>query len=357
MSPVRAVACACLVASLVGLAPTQASADEPTRADVDDARRALASDAALTLRPEPALRALAERAARVLAARTGVPVTVGEPPPAALLEAVPAGHVAIALRTDAGSAGELDLVLAARESTFFDGRLRLAGRHGAPEARAIAIAIEALRETALATELPRSRPASVSGHAVRVRHRVRLRADGFPWSRYGADRLPLAKPTIYLRALVGLSTARSAMLLGPGTGLGLCISRHCVVLEGDLPLLPEERSNATYRVRYRFLNFSARFQYRPFQFGPVVPGVSFGLVTRIGTASLVGTDRSQTVTDIGLRTTLEAALRLDRRFEIVLEGGVDLALSRARFINRAGDVLVLEDRWTPWLITGLRLRP
>ncbi len=189
------------------------------------------------------------------------------------------------------------------------------------------------------------------------RHRVRLRPDGFPWSRYGADRLPFAKPTIYLRALLGLSTVRSAFLIGPGTGLGLCISRHCVVLEGDLPLLPEERSNATYRVRYRFLNFSARFQFRPFQFGSFVPGISFGLVTRIGTASLVGTDRSQTVTDIGLRATLEAAFRLDRRFEIVLEGGVDYAISRAQFINRLGDVLVLEDRWTPWIITGLRLRP
>lgn len=339
------------------LGPLRASADEPRLAEPAEARHALASDAALTLRPEPALRALAVRAARVLTTRTGVPVAVGGPPPSALAEAVPAGHVAIVTRVDGASPGELGVVLAGREATFFDGQLRIGPHRGVAEARALAIAIESLRDTALATALPTSPPAAVAGQTVRTRHRVRLRPDGFPWSRYGADRLPFAKPTIYLRALLGLSTARSAFLIGPGTGLGLCISRHCVVLEGDLPLLPEERANATYRVRYRFLNFSARFQFRPFQFGFFVPGVSFGLVTRIGTASLVGTDRSQTVTDIGLRATLEAAFRLDRRFEIVLEGGVDYAISRAQFINRAGDVLVLEDRWTPWVITGLRLRP
>jgi hypothetical protein len=357
VSALRAAVWAWLVASLVGLAPARAFADDPHGPDASEARRALSAGSSLTLRPEPALRSLAERAARVLATRTGVIVAVGEPPPSALLEAVPEGHVAIAMRADAEPPGELSVVLAGREATFFDGRLRVSARPGASDARSLAIAIEALRDVALATVLPSQPPQSATGATVRTRHRVRLRPDGFPWSRYGADRLPLAKPTIYLRALLGLSTARSTWLIGPGTGLGLCISRHCVVLEGDLPLLPEERANAAYRVRYRFLNFSVRFQYRPFQFGPFVPGLSFGVMTRIGTASLVGTDRSQTVTDIGLRATLEAALRLDRRFEVVLEGGVDLALSRARFINRAGDVLALEDQWTPWIVTGLRLRP
>lgn len=353
----RAAACVFLAVSLGVLAPARVLADEPTRVEGNDGRRALASDAPLTLRPEPALRALALRAALVLATRTGVAVEVGAPPPSALIEAVPAGHVAIALSVQGESPGELSVVLAGREATFFEGQLRIGRQRGVAEARALAIAIESLRETALTTVLPAAGAEPALGAAIRTRHRVRLRPDGFPWARYGADRLPLAKPTIYLRALLGISTARSVLLIGPGTGLGLCISRHCVVLEGDLPLIPEERANATYRIRYRFLNFSARFQFRPFQFGFFVPGLSFGLVTRIGTASLIGTDRSQTVTDIGLRATLEAAFRLDRRFEVVLEGGLDLAISRAQFVNRTGDVLVLEDRWTPWLITGLRLRP
>jgi len=357
VSAVRAVTCVCFFASLLGLAPLHASADEPTTRAPSEPRHALSHDAAITLRPEAALRPLALRAARVLATRTGVAVDVGEPPPEALIEAIPNGHVAIAMSTDAASPGVVRVVLAGREATFFDGQLRIGERRGSAEARALAIAVESLRDAALTTELPSTPPATAAGAVVRVRRQVRLRSDGFPWSRYGADRLPFAKPTIYLRALLGLSTARSTFLIGPGTGLGLCISRHCVVIEGDLPLIPEERANDRYRVRYRFLNFSARFQFRPFQFGAFTPGLSFGFVTRIGTASLVGTDRSQTVTNMGLRATFEAALRIDRRFEVVIEAGVDLALSRAQFINRAGDVLVLEDRWTPWAITGLRLRP
>ena len=344
-----------MVAGLLGLAPAHASADEP-HVTPRETHNALTGDVPVTLRPEPALREIARRAARVLATRTGVAVDVGDPPPAALITAVPMGHVAIAQSADVP--GDITLVFAGKEATYFEAVVRFGSRRGLDEARTLAIAIESLREAALATPLPSVPTQAETAPAVlRTRHRVRLRSDGFSWSHRGSDRLPLAKPTIYLRGLLGLSTARSTFLIGPGTGLGLCISRHCVVIEGDLPLIPEERSNERYRVRYRFLNFSARFQFRPFQFGPFVPGISFGLVTRIGTASLVGTGRSQTVTDAGLRMTIEAALRIDRRFEVVVEGGLDFAISRAQFVNRAGDTLVLEDRWTPWLITGLRLRP
>jgi len=184
--------------------------------------------------------------------------------------------------------------------------------------------------------------------------RPRPRA-GVPW-RHGPYLL-IARPTIYLRTLLGVSPVRGTLLVGFGTGLGLCVGGECVVLEADLPLLAEVRATAGWETRYRFVNFSTRFQARPWSFGDFTPGASFGLVTRIGTATLTETDTTRLATNLGVRGTLEIAWKFARRFELVLEAGVDLSLDRAKFIRTTGEVLLLEDRWTPWIVTSVRLRP
>jgi hypothetical protein len=335
----RALPAALLAASLLAAAPARA----------DDSRRALGGSDGLVLRPAPEWRRVALRAARVLAARSGVDVSVGAEPPG-LLHGVPATHVAIGPRERVGGSRSVTVVLAGREATVFEAEL------------AVALTVEALRAAALDASLPDA-PSEAGPRAQVTRWRLVSRPvaeGGTPWQLSGGAVLPVAKPTILLRILAGVSTVRGAPLVGPGVGLGLCVRDSCVVVEGDLPVLPEERANDRYTVAYRFLNIATRLQVRPVRLGPFLPGASLGFVTRVGTASLVapgGDRRTQTVTNLGVRATVELAVRIDRRFEVFAEGGLDLSLSRARFINRAGDELLLEDRWTPWLIAGARLRP
>jgi hypothetical protein len=168
---------------------------------------------------------------------------------------------------------------------------------------------------------------------------------------------PIARPTIYLRFVAGWSPVREDVLLGPGAGLGLCVSAQCVVLEADVSLSSSDTvASDGAVVQYRPVNIAVRGQFRPDSEHPFTPGGSIGFLTRVGVAAIEGTDDSQIVSNLGLRIGLELAYRFVERFEVVLEGGVDIALSRAQFVRFAESV-VLEDRWTPWLATTVRLRP
>ena len=170
---------------------------------------------------------------------------------------------------------------------------------------------------------------------------------------------PIARPTIYLRALVGFSTARDTVLVGPGVGVGLCIELSCLVLEGDLPLLPEERVSALDRaiVRYRPISLSMRFQIRPWRFGDFLPALTLGVLTRFGNAWIEETAASQTAAAFGLRGTLELAWIFAAPFELVLEPGIDFVSNPAKFVRPEGDVVLLEDVVTVWAVLGVRLRP
>ena len=100
--------------------------------------------ALLTLRPQPGLEGLAEEVAAVLELRTGQRVEVGDAPPPGVLEAVPAGHVAMALHE-----GAVLLVLGAPGGRSFDAAVELESQGGASAARAVALAAEDLRDTAV----------------------------------------------------------------------------------------------------------------------------------------------------------------------------------------------------------------
>jgi|GEM_PF-3928819 len=102
-------------------------------------------NARLTLRPAPGFEHLAVKVARVLTLRGNTTVEIGDPPP--LLEAVAAGQIAIAGGPTEGSA---HLVLGTGAGDSIDTTIVLAPE-GEDDARALALAIEALRDRAIET--------------------------------------------------------------------------------------------------------------------------------------------------------------------------------------------------------------
>lgn len=104
-------------------------------------------NARLTLRPAPGFEQLAVKVARVLALRGNSTVEIGDAPPAVLLEAVAAGQLAIASGPTEGSAY---LVLGTGSGDSLDTTIVLAP-DGEDDARALALAIEALRDRAIET--------------------------------------------------------------------------------------------------------------------------------------------------------------------------------------------------------------
>ena len=114
-------------------------------------------NARLTLRPAPGFEQLAVKVARVLTLRGNTTVEIGDAPPAALLEAVAAGQIAIAGGPTEGSA---HLVLGTGAGDSVDTTIVLAP-DGEDDARALALAIEALRDRAIETR-ERSEAVAVS---------------------------------------------------------------------------------------------------------------------------------------------------------------------------------------------------
>ena len=113
---------------------------------------ALAQDAtALVLRPVPELAPLADRVASTLARRTGEEVVVGEPPLVDLLEAVPAGEIALLV-----DGATVRLGLGGGRGGTYATDVELSSHEGDAAVRAVALAIEALRESARAGDAERA---------------------------------------------------------------------------------------------------------------------------------------------------------------------------------------------------------
>ncbi len=337
-----------VLASAIGVSGTAHADDGAPRRAPAVQPAAPAPPPMLVLRPVPRLARVARRVARVLLRRAVAGVRIGEPPPP-VAEAVTPGQLAM-VRTDEG----VSLVLGGLGGASFSTEVELRRPSGEPAVRAIALAVESLEDTAQEAAA-RGTPAIPGGEERVDRIVPTLRGSLFAPRRPIA---PIAKPTMYLRMLLGFSPVRGTPLIGPGVGLGLCVTSHCVVIVADLPLLAERRQAPHGEwVRYRSVDAGVVAQLRPFHFGPFTPGLTFGLVSRIGNAALEATGRDDRfVTNLAVRSTLEIAWRFAPRFELALEGGVDLAVSRASYI-RYHDSVFLEDRWTPWIVTSIRLRP
>jgi len=305
------------------------------------------ASAQLVLHPEPSLERFAGHVARAYERHTGDEAIVGDPPPsmphaddAWLPEAVPEGHVAL-VRTEVGVA----LALGASEGRTVDTLVR--GELTRREATSVALAIDSLALEA--ARLPPVEEEPVPESWFTVRH----------YDLTPPPRPQVAAPTVYFRLLAGYSPTRGTPLVGPGAGLGFCVGAQCFVIEADLPLFADELRTARGElVRYRAVNASARLQLRPLVRGRHALGVTLGFLTRIGNASVVGTDVREQATNLGARMTVEYAVRVAGPLEVVFEGGLDAVgrRSRARLLHD-GQRMYLEDTYTPWAVMGLRLRP
>jgi hypothetical protein len=143
------------------------------------------------------------------------------------------------------------------------------------------------------------------------------------------------------------------------------------VIEGDLPVLPEESTACDgRRIEYRPVNLSLRVQLRPFEIGDVAFAFDFGILTRFGLANLVGVDVSRVATDFGLRNGLEVSWRFAAPVEAVFEIGSDIHTSPAVFVRTTRpppgvpdlcgiDVerILVEDLVTVWGMLAIRIRP
>lgn len=305
--------------------------------------QAPADEATIVLRPSDELRPLAT-AVQVQLRRQGHDLVLGPPPPA-IAEAVGHGEIALVSRD-----GHLWLGAGATGGATHGASLALSSAPTADTVRALALAVESLIDQ---TQSSSWSTASASVAVPSPNTYVYLDYDDTPPPREGA------KPTVFLKLLVGWSPMRDTLLLGPGAGFGLCVGLHCVVLEAELPLLPVEREVAGGTLRYRALSASVRGQARAALPRGLTTAVGLGLVSRIGTASLVGADARRTTSAFGVRASLELAWRVRGPFELVAEGGLDAMLTgqRGRYRLPGGQEAILEDPWTPWLVFSVRLRP
>ncbi len=322
----------------------------------------LAADAPITVRPGQGSRSFAREVTRVLELRLDVDVTLGEDAHGALLEAVPSGHVGILV-----DGTRAQVVVAAPEAQVFRTNLELSGTM-AERHRAVALAVEALRDAAIAG--PPEGQRSGQSYALGDDHAVAWVYNEPRGGLFGElpDSDAIAKPLVYLGFMGGASTERLTALIGPRLGLGLCVFDQCVVIEGDLPVIPEESEACDgRRVEYRAVSLALRFQLRPLVFGDFSVAVDFGILTRFGLANLLGTTASEVRTNFGLRTGLELGWRVSGPIELVLEAGFDTAITPAVLIRRNRpppgvdcppvERLFVEDLVTGWGVLAVRLRP
>jgi hypothetical protein len=341
------------------LAPAVACAQLPPR---------LPSDVPLTLRPAPELAGLTGSVARTLGLRVGVPVLVGEPPPPGLPEAVPSGHLALVREDD-----RVLLILAGPEGQVYRSEVALGAQalEHAGTARAVALAIEALRDAALDGP-PEGYDPSVtrrtferSGQSVTWIYRER---EG---GLFGIQR-PVeadAKPVFSLGAVAGLSTERLSFSVGPRVGLGLCLQDTCLMLEGDGALLAQEGQSCDgRRIQYRPITLGMRVAVRPFSIANVVHfAFSGGILSRIGLANLVGVEASRLSSDFGVRSAVEVSWRFAAPVEVAFELGADVHVSPVRFVRTTRpppgidcppvEAILVEDIVTLWGSLVFRVRP
>jgi hypothetical protein len=345
---------------LVGTAAMPARAQQALEAS--GLRSETPPAAMLILRPEPSLKTLAGEVAAVLELRTGQRVEVGEPPPPGLLEAVATGHVAMAEHE-----GAVLLVLGAPGGRSFDATVDIDALEDASAARALALAAEDLRDTAVelarvdddvAIEAPESAEfagASERGSARAVQALIVPRDEGDARGGESDGFLGDIDPLLYVRIYGGASTASESLASGLGTGLGLCVDGHCLFVAGELPVVSERGDELD--VRYRYPTFISGFYSRPFRFGALTPGASVGFLTRLGhfEADMGGRPGAGLDTDLGARGSVELAFEILRGLDLMSEGGVDFTIDREHVQD--GERVIRGERWSPWAQAALRFRP
>lgn len=343
----------------------------------------------VTLRPEAGLKSLANKIARVLQLRGAARVEVGPAPPPELLEAVPAGHVALARE-----AGQIRLVMGAALGGSYEARVQVSS-DAELDPRSLALAIEALRDRAIETrdEQEQVSRAAQPSAAVLVPPAEATRASEVAPNPYlpapaqrsthsapkpgptlqtqrddGAEEgwpvesneppPPQVVPRLFVRMYGGASAESRALRTGVGTGGGLCVLGHCLLLAIDYPL-PIGLEAGGGDVRYRYPTFSCSFYSQPLHFGQFKPAVSLGLLSRIGHFERdmgIVDPQHGLETDLGVRGTLEGAYTIFEKVDLVAEAGLDFALDRVQ-LGHGDSVAYRGQRVSPWVQAGVRLRP
>ncbi len=368
---------ACLTACLsfalgADNARAQSAALAATAVDV----HRLPPESQLTLRPEQGLEALAAKVARVLALRTGTVVEVGSAPPPGLLEAVPAGHIALAREE-----GQVRLVLGAAFGRSFESVVQLADGQGESDVRSVALAVETLRDRAIEAraQLEATQNSAVvaaddgAGHDAHdgndthdthdssfvptgLHDAPRDDGAGLVVPPFPDHRLKPVQPYFFLQAYGGASAQSTGPRMGIGSGGGLCVLGYCFVLAVEYPI-PFALQARAQDIRYRYTTFTSTFHARPISFGRFTPGASIGLLSRIGNFERdMGLPQNGGLdTDLGVRGTLEAAYEVMHAVDAVGELGLDYALDRYRIGH--GDVVAYRgQRETPWFQAAIRVR-
>ena len=332
----------------------------------------------LVLRPEPEMREVAEQVKNVLELRSGGPVEIGDAPPPGLLEAVPTGHVAIAR-------GENDVILVVgiAGGSFLEAHLPIA-MDGKIDTRAVALALEALRDAALdysvsvaesANAKEEDGAAAGKGQQAQAPYAAamppgatrtpaepekppRLPDDGLPRDHLmtlgSPPFLEDVEPFAFVRSYAGASSSSDSTELGMATGVGLCSVGQCLVLTSEVPVT----RGGTNDLRYRYVTFLASVYSRPVHFGAFTPGVSLGFLSRVGhfEADMGLKDGDGRLdTDLGVRASAEFAVAVVQYADVMAEAGMDIALDRTRASDGTSDV-ARGQKVSPWLQFALRLR-
>lgn len=326
----------------------------------------------LTLRPEPELVELSSQVAELLELRSGLRVEVAGPPPPGLPEAVPQGHVAVLRGT-----GRLQLVIGMAGGRSLEASVQFAPDGAWPEARSLALAVESLEDAAVeqtrASEQVRvaeraagpeaaaaAQTAVADASTVEPFHASPQspRDEGANGGHEADQAVEGIQPLIHARSYLGGSPASTGAVLGVATDVGLCAIGYCLVIQGEFPLNGENTS--AHDVRYRYMTFGAGLHAQPLRFGRLQPAANLLLITRLGhfgrdmgmdTGSGQGLD-----TDLGARASLELGVELFKRFDALVETGVDLTIDGWQ-VSAAGSTLERGERAVPWLQAGVRYRP
>lgn len=355
----------------------------------------LPPESRLTLRPAAGLEPLAGKIARVLLLRGDTTIEVGSSPPPDLLEAVPAGHIALA-RID----GAVRLVLGAALGESFEAKVQLdAG--GEADPRSLALAVEALRDRAIeareyreatlinpyrelaanappppaaepAAEAPLpapvtepspyavARPAPPPAAQSRAQTQAPVADEGptVPWSEQQTGTPVRVQPRLWLRMYSGASLESRALRTGVGAGGGLCLMGQCVQLAIEYPL-PIAMEAGGDDVRYRYPTFSCSFYSHPVVAGRFTPAIGLGLLSRVGHFERdmgLANYNHGLETDLAVRGNLEGAYEVVDSVDLVAEAGLDFALDRWQ-LGHGESVAYRGPRTAPWLQAGIRVRP
>lgn len=302
---------------------------------------------------------------RTLARRIDGEVELGAAPPGRVAAALPVGHVGV-VPTEVHDRSMATVTLVGRGGRIYETEVALP-RQRDSALRALALAVIDLRDASLEPppleEEPIFAGETAEAHASRYSY-VYIEPEGGLFGRQRSIE-SIARPTIYFRALIGFSTSRQSLLVGPGVGVGLCIGDHCVVIEGELPVLEQQRvvrpsrptlSEVTTTISYRAVNLALRLQVRPIRIDDVTIGATLGLMTRVGSA-WTSDGESSMVSGFGIRGSVEIAWQFERPFEWVFEAGTDGAINAPRFLFGGGQSMQLDEDVTVWGVTALRVRP